>query len=188
MKNELFKSLILGDSVGIQKIYTSTFPKVLRFVLQNNGNSDDAKDVFQEALIQFINRFKKEDVDLDISIQAYVYVTCKNLWRQQIKRNKAVTNLKSNTYINETLGDDLQRIEDIHEKKWNLYRNKFNELSDNCRLVLTLLYQKISYRDMLKILPYKNETVIRQRVFKCRKKLTALIQKDHEYKKIKASL
>ncbi len=177
-----------GDSAGIQKIYASTFPKVLRFVLHNKGTNDDAKDVFQEALVQFISHFKKEDVDLDISIEAYIYVICKNLWRQQIKKNKRVTNLRVSTYINESHEHDVRLTEDIHEKKWSLYRDKFNQLSDNCKLVLTLLYQKMSYKDMVKILPYKNETVIRQRVFKCRKKLTAMIQTDHEYKKIKASL
>ena len=185
MQNSLFKSLILGDSNGIQKIYDLVFPKVLKFVLQNNGTKDEAKDTFQKALIQIISRFKKEDIALDIAIEPYLYTVCKNLWRQEIKRKKRVTNLKNNTYVNETQDESVEHNELIHEKKWVLYLEKFNELSENCKLVLTLVYQKISYKEMLDMLPYKSETVIRQRAFKCRKKLSELIKSDKQFKKIK---
>ena len=90
-----------------------------------------------------------------------------------------------NTYIKETQEENIDHLEFTHERKWALYHEKFDELSENCKSVLSLVYQKISYRDMLDILPYANETVIRQRAFKCRKKLSELIQADNEFKKIK---
>ena len=60
MYNSLFKSLILGESSGIQKIYDLVFPKVLKFVLQNSGSKDEAKDTFQKTLLQIqykVDRF-----------------------------------------------------------------------------------------------------------------------------------
>lgn len=184
MKNKLFQSLILGDAEGIQKIYDLVFPKVLRFIRKNSGGKDDAKDVFQEALIQLISRFKVNDLHLDISIESYLFTVCKNLWRQELNRRKRVTKQKENTYIAET--SSTENFEDeLIQKKRELYERKFNELSDNCKSILTLFYKKVSYQEMIKTLSYSNEATARQRVFKCRKKLSELIRKDPLFSKIR---
>ena len=183
MKNLLFKSLITGDSKGIQRIYDLVFPNVLRFIVRNNGNKEDAKDIFQKALIQLITRFKLKDIHLDIAIEAYLFTVCKNLWRQELNSKKRVTKEQNSIYINEKINEPLE--EDLTDKKWKLYRKKFDELSENCKTVLTLLYKKMSYKEMLDILPYTSEVVVRQRVFKCRKKLSTLIRADIQFKKIK---
>ena len=185
MRNELFKSLIHGDAKGIQKTYDLVFPRVLQFVLKNNGYKDDAKDVFQEALIQLITRFKSIDKDLDISLEAYLFTMCKNLWRQELNKKKRVTKELETTYTIET-NDEIFIDEDIEVEKRELYQSKFDELSDNCKIILTLFYKKASYKEMIEILPYRNEATIRQRVFKCRKKLSFLIRSDIRFTKIKA--
>ena len=43
---------ILNDSKDtLNRLYTSYFPMVLQLVLKNNGNEDDAKDIFKESII-----------------------------------------------------------------------------------------------------------------------------------------
>ena len=182
---DILQNLLNGDSSSYDLIYKICFPTVESFVRKNKGSVEDAHEIFQDALFQIITRAQVKKLTITSSFEAYLFTVCKNLWRQEIKRKKRVTNLKNNTYVNETQDESVEHNELIHEKKWVLYLEKFNELSENCKLVLTLVYQKISYKEMLDMLPYKSETVIRQRAFKCRKKLSELIKSDKQFKKIK---
>ena len=49
--HRLVEALLKNDRKGIEEIYARFSGKILRFVLQNSGSSDDARDVFQESLI-----------------------------------------------------------------------------------------------------------------------------------------
>ncbi len=50
---------ILNDSKDIlNRLYKMYFPMVLQLVLNNNGNEDDAKDVFQESVIVLYNKVR----------------------------------------------------------------------------------------------------------------------------------
>ena len=74
----------------------------------------------------------------------------------------------------------------LEQEKWELYTEMFNKLSENCKEVLGFYYNKVSYADIVKKLSYTTESVARQRVFKCRKKLSDLVKKDKRFKQLKA--
>jgi DNA-directed RNA polymerase specialized sigma24 family protein len=48
----LLKGLAQNDSRAAESIYKDNFNMVLAFVLNNNGSYDEAKDIFQEAMIK----------------------------------------------------------------------------------------------------------------------------------------
>ena len=48
-----------------------------------------------------------------------------------------------------------------------------------------MFFAKVPYADMVKTMNYNSETVARQRVFKCKTKLTDIIKKDNRYKSLK---
>ena len=49
----------------------------------------------------------------------------------------------------------------------------------------TLFLKKRSHKEIAEELGYNSETVVRQRVFKCKSKLVKVIKKDSSYKKLK---
>ena len=62
-KNTFFlDALIQGNSKSIKSIYVKCFPYVKNFIIQNNGNLEDAEDIFQKALLQIVVRYKKEKI------------------------------------------------------------------------------------------------------------------------------
>ncbi len=67
------EALLKGDSKEIKVLYTKTFPLVKKFVLQNKGTITDAKDVFQKALLQIAVRYKKEELTIKSSFEAYLF-------------------------------------------------------------------------------------------------------------------
>ncbi len=183
--NYLFNSLINGNSKGILQIYKVVFPKVYSFVAKNSGQKEDAEDIFQKTLMQLATRFKDKKIAFSSSFEAYLFTACKNQWRKKLNSEKKwVTNVVSEEpiYDNEELEVHLET-----EEKWKLYKEMFEQLSANCKEVLKLFYQKLPYAAICQELGYASEPVARQRVFKCRSKLSSLIKKDIRYKQIKAS-
>jgi DNA-directed RNA polymerase specialized sigma24 family protein len=67
---------ILNDSKDtLNRLYTSYFPMVLQLVLKNNGNKDDAKDLFQESIIVLYNKVKGGNFELNSKLKTF-FVLC----------------------------------------------------------------------------------------------------------------
>ena len=175
--------LIEGDSKGIEKIYDLCFPQVSRFVQSNSGNSEDARDVFQKALLQIAVRYQKEPFEIHTSFQAYLFAVCKNLWRREINKSK---NRVTNDDLGNLYTDEQESAMALMEqKRYELFKEKLNLISENCKKILTLYFAKTSYADIVKAGGYNTETVARQRVFKCKKKLAELVKEDKRYLNLK---
>lgn len=176
-------SLLENDSKGILDIYTIVFPRVRKFILQNKGNQQDAEDIFQKALIQITVRYRKEKFEIKTSFEAYLFTSCKNLWRKELNISK---NRVTNSEIVELVPEERDMaLTILEQKRRELFTEKLNELSENCKKVLTLFFNNISYDQIVKKMGYSSETVARQRVFKCKTKLSKQIKDDQRYNPLK---
>ncbi|WP_109301939.1 RNA polymerase sigma factor [Aquimarina sp. AU474] len=182
-KAQHFDSLLNNDSKGIMAIYEIVFPRVRKFVLQNRGKQQDAEDIFQKALLQITVRYRKEKFEIHSSFEAYLFTTCKNLWRKELKISK---NRVTNTDIVELVSAERDTaLTILEQERWELFTEKLNLVSENCKKVLTLFFNNTSYKDIVKIMGYNSETVARQRIFKCKGKLSEAIKEDHRYNSLK---
>ena len=181
--NYLLESLLKGHEAGISEVYRQIFPKVEKFILQNNGQRADAEDIFHKALLQLIARIRIKKFKITTNLEAYLFTACKNLWRRELnKLKKRVTKDNVVELVNEERDMGYAVLE---QERWELYQEIFQQLSENCKKVLGLFFQKVSYSDIMKRFSYASETVVRQRVFKCKEKLTSLIKSDPRYKNLK---
>jgi len=183
MSNDAYfiEGLRTGDTTVLQEIYEQFFTKVRAFVLQNKGTVIDAEDTFHNALIQLYIRLKNRELIIKSSFEAYLFTTCKNLWRRELNK-KRVTKTNVVELEDKETENALALLE---QEQWELYIEKFQLLSENCRKVLTLLFNGTSYDEIVKMFSYASKVVARQRVFKCKAKLTRLIQEDEKFSKIK---
>ncbi|WP_459210817.1 RNA polymerase sigma factor [Aquimarina rhabdastrellae] len=181
--NFFLNKLLKEDSKTITKVYENSFPFVKKFVLQNNGNEDDAQDVFQKALLQIILRYKREKFSITGNFDAYFFTVCKNLWRRELNLHKKRV---TNTDVSEPHSDYKDQIQAlVEQKRHELFVEKLGELSDNCKKILTLFFAKTPYEEIVSTTEYNSELVVRQRVFKCKKRLKELIQKDKRFNSLK---
>jgi len=176
-------ALVQGDSKVILSIYKDCFPTIRKFVIQNSGNTEDAEDVFQKALLQISIRYKREKFEIKSTFHGYLYVVCKNLWRRELNKSKQrVTNDGVIELVNEEKDQAMALLE---QKRHELFREKLQMISENCKKILTLFFAKIPYIQIAKEHNYSSETVVRQRVFKCKKQLISLIEKDERFESLK---
>ena len=69
----LLKGLAENDSRAIETIYKENFNMVQSFILNNNGSYDEARDVFQEAMIALYEKAQTESFVLTCQIKTYIY-------------------------------------------------------------------------------------------------------------------
>lgn len=171
-----------GNKKIILEIYKESFPGVEKFILNNHGSISDSDEIFQEALFQLTLKLQTKDILIKTSFQAYFFTVCKNLWRKELiarkkwVRNDSLITLKSKE-------DDFQQSTQ-KEEQWQLFEEKINELSENCRNLLKDYFQKAPYKLIVKKYNYSSENVAFQRMFKCKKKLKDLITKDKRFKNL----
>lgn len=177
------KALLSEDSVVISELYTTTLPKVKKFVIQNKGNEQDAEDVFQKALIQIAVRYKKNPFSITTNFKAFLFTACKNLWRRELnKSSRWVTNDVYKEHIYEKNDDALALLE---QERLELFQAALNLSSENCKAILKMFFNDVPYSEMVSDLGYNSEIVARQRVFKCKKKLIEMIKGSSRFNDLK---
>ena len=181
MSLDYLRALKNGDSSEIKVLYKKTFPLVRKFVLQNKGNVTDADDVFQKALLQITVRYQKEPFIIKSSFEAYLFTVCKNLWRRELNKRK-----KEVTYEDALEHKSIDMaLTVLDQKRWELFTEILEGISENCKQILKLYFNKRPYEEIRDIMGYASETVARQRVFRCKTMLKNTIREDKRYDQLK---
>ncbi|OUR98137.1 hypothetical protein A9Q86_13840 [Flavobacteriales bacterium 33_180_T64] len=181
MKNDDFiRQFLEGNPKALDHIYNNNFQYVEYYITSRNGSLKDAEDIFHNALIILYVKLKAEKIEIQ-SFDNYLFTVCKNLWKKE-KSKKKVTNIETYPLVSEEL--DLASFY-LEHSQWELYKEKYELLSKQCKDILKMVFEKKSYETIVKTFSYASQTVARQRVFKCKKKLTQLIKEDSRYSKLK---
>jgi hypothetical protein len=97
------------------------------------------------------------------------------------KRNSVVTFSEDWEYTDDT---ELEAIIQ-EEERYRLFRAKFRLLSDQCRKLLSLFFQKVPMKEIVSRLQMSSISYAKKRKFQCKEKLIALIRDDQQYQSLK---
>ncbi|MFK7832987.1 MAG: RNA polymerase sigma factor [Winogradskyella sp.] len=175
-------ALLNNDAKVIKAIYKDNFYKVRLFVCSNKGQQEDAEDIFQKALMQLAVRYKKEKFVIKSSFEAYLFTVCKNLWRRELNKSKIKVTKDAIIELKDDNHDMALAV--LEQKRWELFTETLELISENCKQILKLYFAKTSYAEMMVKFNYNSETVVRQRVFKCKNSLKEHVKKDNRFKNL----
>lgn len=166
-EQELLKGLANDDSESIDFIYKDNFKMIQHLVLNNNGNYDDAGDIFQEAIITLYEKSKDDSFILTCRIKTYLYSVCKNLWLKRLQQTGKYS--LPNDFLEETIPveDELELIEQ-RNLEFNLMEKSLIALGQPCKSILEAFY--IQKKDMIKIAEefgYTNAENAKNQKYKC---------------------
>lgn len=184
-------ALRTANSSIIQEIYRNYFSRIREMILRNQGNNDDANDIFQEALMVLYRKvISRSDFTISSSFYTYLYGISRNLWLKELekKRKTRVTKLeyKEHRYEEDPEGIIWDEWDEEARKsaRERLYREKFRNLGDDCRKVLDLFLNGTRLKEIAKIMGYGSEMYAKKRKYKCQKKLMEMIRNDAKYKRL----
>lgn len=170
----LLKGLAQNDRQAIETIYKSNFSVVQSFVLNNSGSLDDARDIFQEAMIVLYENAKTESFVLTCQIKTYVYSVCRRLWLKKLQHNNrfttAVESLEETVPVEEEIEQQEKRDNDFV-----LMEKSLGSLGEPCRSLLEAYYlQKKDMTEIAATFGYTNADNAKNQKYKCLVRLKKL--------------
>lgn len=73
-------------------LYTNAFPAVAKYIARHGGGLEEAKDIFQDAIVIYYEKVAAGNLQLTHSEKAYLLGIAKHLWyHHQQKQNKHLT-------------------------------------------------------------------------------------------------
>jgi RNA polymerase sigma factor (sigma-70 family) len=162
-----------SDSV-LKRLYLAYFPMVLQLVLNNNGNEDDAKDVYQEAIIVLYNKVKRGDFELSSKLKTYIYSICRRLWLKRLKQlNRYGGDIKDfQEYL--PVEDEIEKHQD-RDMQLNKMENALKLLGEPCKTIMEDFYMHSkSMQEICERFGYTNADNAKTQKYKCLQRLKKL--------------
>lgn len=170
---KLLQGLARSDDKALEIIYLENFPVILRMVQQNNGSDDDAKDLFQEAMIILYEKVQQGDFDLYSKLKTFLYAVCRRLWLKKLQGN---TWIGLSDHIEETLPlEDTMEEHEKRDKQFRIMQKSMGSLGEPCKTLLADYYlHKRSMQDIAEKFGYTNAENAKNQKYKCLMRLKKL--------------
>lgn len=170
----LLKGLASNETKAIETLYKDNFGMVQTYILQNNGSYDDARDIFQEAMIALYEKAQSDSFVLTCQIKTYVYSICRRLWLKRLQQMGRYAQPVDN--LEETVGVE-EEIEE-HEKRnaaFAIMDRAMGNLGEPCKSLLEGYYiQKKDMQQLAEMFGYTNADNAKNQKYKCLMRLKKL--------------
>jgi RNA polymerase sigma factor (sigma-70 family) len=175
---ELADGIVRKDERIVRVLYSEYYSGIKQMIKNNSGSEEDAKDIFQEALIVLYQKLNDTGFKLTSSLNTYLYAVARILWYRELRRRKDL--LITDKFIEQF---DHQEIQESIERKERLdfYRKKFEELSEDCKKILQLFLNNIPIRDITKLMGYSSDQHTKNRRLRCKMSLINRIKSSDFY-------
>lgn len=163
---EIIENIRRGRDQEAFGVLYQHFGKVQRLVRANSGTRDDAKDLFQDALIIFHRKARAADLVLTCAVSTYLFSICRNLWREELRR-------RNRTLSRWEVEDMPQEESDItallaREGEYSTAERALSSLGEKCLEVLKRFYiARESLVDIARSLGFAGEGAAKTRKYKC---------------------
>jgi DNA-directed RNA polymerase specialized sigma24 family protein len=168
------QSMMTEDIAAERKVlfmhlYQQAFPLVAKFVRDRGGSFEEAKDVFQDALVIYYEKLATSDLELQYSERSYIFGIAKHLWA---KKNK-----QHNQHI--ALDDSLAGMA-VEEPGTSAPEKLLDLLHHSGRRCMELLrsfyYDKLSMSKIANRFGFSSERSATVQKYKCLEKVRDLVK------------
>ena len=178
MKAEINEKLLLqglarNDKRAIETIYKDNYNMIQSLVINNNGSTEDAKDIFQEAMIVLYEKVQSGSFELNCQLKTFVYSVSRRIW---LKRLMLQNRFSVSDGHEEMISVD-DEVEE-HEKRnteFIMMEKAMNGLGEPCKSLLEAFYmQKKSMQEIALNFGYTNAENAKNQKYKCLMRLKKL--------------
>lgn len=172
-ERSLLQGLAKSDKKAIETIYKENYNLVQALVIGNSGSSEDAKDIFQEAMIILYEKVQSGTFELNCQIKTFVYSISRRLW---LKRLMQQNRFHLSDGHEESVSVDEEMEE--HEKRnteFLMMERAMNGLGEPCKSLLEAFYlRKKSMQEIANSFGYTNSENAKNQKYKCLMRLKKL--------------
>jgi len=177
-EQQLLEGLAVNDRKAIETIYKQHYNMVQALILSNSGYPDDARDIFQEAMIVLFEKVKSGSFELNCQLKTYLYSVCRRLWLKrlsQLQRNSVEVEGLMETVPVE---DEIEKHEQLN-LDFQIMDQSLNSLGEPCRSLLKAYY--LEMKNMVEIAAdfgYTNADNAKNQKYKCLMRLRKIFSQN----------
>ncbi|HAA14638.1 MAG TPA: RNA polymerase subunit sigma-70 [Cytophagales bacterium] len=154
-------------SARIADWYEKVFPKVGAYIKRQGGSLEEAKELFQEALVIYFEKISGGNFQPDKSDDAYLFGMVKHLWFKHLQTQQQ--------------WDDLDPTDTREELTAELRVEKLvlllKQSGQRClELLQSFYYERLSMQKVSERFGYKSERSATVQKYKCLEKLRAEVK------------
>jgi RNA polymerase sigma factor (sigma-70 family) len=173
-ERQLLEALAMNDRAVIEGIYRDNYPMIQAFILNNNGNSDEARDIFQEAMIVIYEKAVSGSFELNCQLKTYIYSVCRRLWLKRLQQLQRYSNLVENVEETVAVEEDLE-LHEKHNADFELMEAAISKIGEPCKSLLDAYYiQKKNMQEIAADFGYTNADNAKTQKYKCLVRLKKL--------------
>ena len=176
----IIEGLTTGDQDVFNNLYEYEFPKIVKLVINNSGNIDEARDIFQDTLVILLEKIFQNELNLSCSIGTYLYSISQNLWFNKLRRRKLFISLCKLSFTNSELEVKIIEDENTPENIEGII-NAIESLGKPCKQLIELFYYKNeSWDEIAEQLGYASTGSARNQKYKCLERIRKQLAEINE--------
>lgn len=171
--NDIVSGILQGKTDALEKLYKDHFPMITRMILNNGGDTDDAKDVFQEAVIILYDKISCGQFVLNSKLKTYIYSVSRNIWLKKLAKKGIFTNMDG--YEEKLEVEDDVELNKERDKQFVMMESALEKLGEPCHTIIKDFYiHNLSMQEICEKFGYTNTDNAKTQKYKCLQRLKKL--------------
>ncbi|MBN4072629.1 sigma-70 family RNA polymerase sigma factor [Crocinitomix catalasitica] len=159
------------DTETLTNIYQEVYPMIEKYIIDNSGSREDAKDIFQDSMFLLIKKVESAEFELRSKLSTFLYGIAKNLWLKKLTGKK----LDASAYKVETDYKDEEN-DDFQLRRVQVVKAALDLLGEPCRtIIVEFYYFRLSMEEIAEKFHYANPETAKNQKYKCLMRLKKLI-------------
>lgn len=139
---------------------------VQALILNNNGTAEDAKDIFQEAMVVLYEKVTGGVFELNCQLKTYLYSVSRRLWLRRLQQSARY--LLSDTATEYVSVEEETEVHQQRDLEFGLMEKALNNLGEPCRSLLEAFYiRKQGMQEIAAAFGYTNADNAKNQKYKC---------------------
>ncbi len=162
-----------GDNQSVERLYNLYYPVVQHYILKNQGDDDEAAEIYQQAFIVLYERLQDEDFELHSSAGTFLYAVARNLWLAHLKERRRFV-AEAEEQISVSPVEDEAILKSALQQERDLARMErcLHMLGEPCRTLLRHFYHEgLSMEQIAAKMQYTNADTAKNQKYKCLQRL-----------------
>lgn len=178
----LLKGLARNDKKSTEEIYKQNYNLIQALIVNNNGTTDDARDIFQESMVVLFEKARSGTFQLNCQIKTYIYSVAKRLWLKRLQQQSRFTE-EWNDSGNLVKVDDDMEIHEQKDQEFDLMHHSIQNMGEPCKSLLEAFYfQKKSMQEIAENFGYTNSENAKTQKYKCLMRLKKIFFSQYNKK------
>ena len=172
--SEVILGILNNSESVLKRMYVAYFPMILQLIINNNGTADDAKDIYQEAVIILYNKIKAGDFELSSKLKTFIYSVCRRLWLKRLSHMSRFGGDISDFQDHTQVEDEVDKHNEM-DLQFDKMASALQLLGEPCKTIIEDFYiHNLSMQDICERFGYTNADNAKTQKYKCLQRLKKL--------------